>query len=195
MKIKIGFDIDDVVADYFSSMVAWHNQFYGTELKKEDAGSYYLSEFIGQNADETLRRMNAFAIQRMENLPLVKGAKESVEALSKKHEIYFITSRRFDWRDSTLRWVERHFSRNHENVLFSHNHYIPSEKEDRRETKAEMCKRLRINFMIEDSPEYAYQISEVGVPVLLFDQPWNRNVNCAGIYRVHDHREILYYLD
>lgn len=38
--------------------------------------------------------------------------------------------------------------------------------------------------LIDDSPVYAMQVASIGIPVLLYDTPWNQGIESPGITRV-----------
>ena len=54
--MKIGIDLDDVVVDTLPSFVAFHNQRYGTTLRREDVTSYYIWEVgFGKTRQEAVK--------------------------------------------------------------------------------------------------------------------------------------------
>jgi uncharacterized HAD superfamily protein len=58
--MKIGIDMDSVLADITSSLNAFHNERYGTQCKVEDYLDYDLSTIWKCAPDEAYERVYAF---------------------------------------------------------------------------------------------------------------------------------------
>lgn len=61
--------------------------------------------------------------------------------------------------------------------------YFCSESNSPRD-KLEGCRRYGVDVMIDDKPEVAYFLAEQGIPVPLFDTPYNLEVSGDNIIRV-----------
>lgn len=52
------------------------------------------------------------------------------------------------------------------------------------EEKSEICKKLGIRVMIEDSPTYALELLEAGIEVVLISTEYNKRLQHKNLYRV-----------
>ena len=61
------------------------------------------------------------------------------------------------------------------------------------QSKADVCREIGAEIMIEDVPDHVVSCANAGIRVLLFDQPWNRGeMACNGrIERVRSWDEAL----
>ncbi|MGV8151834.1 MAG: 5' nucleotidase, NT5C type [Candidatus Nanoarchaeia archaeon] len=186
--MKIGFDFDDVIVDFFPTFLDFYNQKYNKKFKIEDITSFYLWEIgIGKNKEESIALIDEFYDSFYFNkIPLRTGAKKGINnILGKGHEIYTITSRPKRFDEKTKISIDNFFSKSHLKLLYSsgmHN------KENG--TKAEICKNLGIEIIVEDAPKYALECAGEGIKVLLMDRPWNKKLK-KGITRVYNWGQIV----
>lgn len=171
----IGVDLDDVLADHISVLVAFHNDTYGTALSAGDFSTFRLWETWGGTREEAVAKVHRFYttgyFRRTQPVP---EAVQSIEVLSRNHELTVITGRTESVIEPTLRWIDEHFSGKFTGVHFT-NHYALSGRPER--AKSAICQELGVQLLIEDALDHAMGCVQLGVPVLLFDRPWNR----AGI--------------
>ena len=72
-------------------------------------------------------------------------------------------------------WLQQNHV-NYDNIIFSKN-------------KAEICKQMSINIMIEDKPENILSISRE-IPVICYDHPYNEKINSDNIIRCYSWYDI-----
>jgi uncharacterized HAD superfamily protein len=175
--MKIGIDIDGVIADFVGSFLPKLNKYCKCDFK--DIIDYDFEKNININ-------ISAIQIKKLwqevekdkiyKELRLIKGSIESVKKLAKSNTIILITNRRKINQKDTLFWLRRH--------------RIPFAKlvvaDNRKEKILEMKK---CDIILEDSLEIARILSALSKPVLLFDYPWNR-IN-KNITRIKDWKEAL----
>ena len=78
-------------------------------------------------------------------------------------------------QDIVKQWLlQNHVKYNH--IIFSKN-------------KAEICKQMNINIMIEDKPENILSISSE-IPVICYDHPYNEKINNDNIIRCYSWYDI-----
>ncbi len=177
---RIAIDIDDVLLDYVSTFVKFHNFTYNTSLKKEDIFSYNLWESFKETPKQMETKLDEFVNSQFFNeIPPIEGARNSLEILNKDYRIFMITSRSIERKQKTDFSLEKYFPN-----LYSKIFYIKNE----RKTKAEICKEQEVSLLIEDCPKYAFECNSSKIPVFLFTQPWNKNLNLRDslITRVKD---------
>lgn len=185
----IGVDFDDVLMAFNESFCVWHNANYGTSYTKKDFFTYEFDRVLKCSLDEAVMRCRQFINSQEHSVALpVEGSMKGLNLLREKN-IHIITARANIVSTPTIQWVERHFPEMARRVHFlgkdegfSHNEIV----------KAEKCKELGIEIFVDDSLVHATGVSEAGIPVLLFDSPWNQtNVLPPNIERVFSWDEIV----
>jgi len=186
-KRKIGIDLDDVVFEFTKSFVDFYNKKYKKQIKFENIKTYSFEKDFDISLEEfisLIKEMVFLGIGR--NLPLYDYAKETILRLAKDYDIIFLTSRIV--REGTLENLNELFSDIDFKLIYSSNPYAKINGK----TKAEICKEEFIDFMIEDSKEYAKEIALQGTKVLLLDRPWNRDFEeHFNIIRINNWKEVL----
>lgn len=185
--MRIGIDIDGVLSDYMSSLNNHVNSVLGTSFKYSDYSDYDFNKVWGLSKDQagSLLRNHDNSPQLAE-LSVIEGAKESVNQLRKENDLYVVTSRDTKLTETTLAWINKHFSSTFEEVCFSTLKGTPPHKGH----KVDLCKKLRLDYLIEDALHFAKTAHENNIKVLLFDQPWNQGSLPAGLKRYHSWAEV-----
>lgn len=76
------------------------------------------------------------------------------------------------------------------------NFFIRKSVRDNSKSKAEICKEIQADILIEDNLKYAQQVAQAGIKVLLFDYPWNQSSNLNPlIIRVCGWKEALNFIN
>lgn len=184
----IAIDIDDTLVDFMTSLIEFHNEKYNTSLTRDQFSSYNFWEIWGGTMEEARQKVKDYReTHYYNNLQPVLGVVESINFLKKKHGLIIITSRSIT--KGTKEWINKYFPDMFSEIYFSYNSYI---KSGSGKTKADICKELNVDFLIDDSLEYAKECSEKGVKVLLLDQPWNQCEELPkNIIRVNNWKEVL----
>ncbi len=192
--MKLGFDLDDVVLDTFSSFLDYHNQRYGTNFRLDNLTSYRIWEVgIGKNREEAIGFMDEF-FNEVSDIPFIEDAEERIKILISEHEVYFISSRLKNNRENAYRIIKRNFPESLERLSFTNDFSGGDGK-----SKAEVCEQRSICCYVEDHYGYLLPFQERGIKSLLFRRPWNevewqrlRNSNENGlIIPVENWNEIL----
>lgn len=185
--MKIGIDIDEVVAKYVEGYLEIFKKEYGKKVNFEDVFSYNFGEVLGisKEEDEKLHKIFGESMS-FDEIEMIEGAKEAVIKLSKSHDVAFITFRPLRLKEKTRFFLEKNFPDNSFKVFYA--------KEFPNGSKAEVCKSLGINLMIEDHAPAAFECANKGIRVILFDKPWNKNVEHENILRVKKWEEALSFL-
>ena len=190
--MKIGIDLDDVIADFFPGFLDFYNKKYKKNFSIKDMASYWIWKIgIGKNKQEAIRLVDEFHdSSEFDSLPLVSGARESIFELSQMPDsrLYIITSRPLEYRLKTNKFIDKHFQDISLTIYYSgdfHNGINQSEY-----TKAKLCKRLQLDYFVEDCLDYAEACAEKSSKVFLLDKPWNQGSN-KKVERVYNWQEIL----
>lgn len=185
----IGVDMDDVLVDFVSAYIKYHNESYNTNITKEEVYTYNLWEVFKEPKATSIKKLDDFYnTDYFKNIRPVIGAIDHVDRLKKNNEIIIITSRPIKIREETERWLNKYLSGKFSRLYFAYNHYI---KEGEAGKKSEICTSLGINILIEDSLEYATECALKNIRVMLFDRPWNKSKDLKNISRVYSWKEVL----
>lgn len=190
--MKIAVDLDEILAEFLSSVIAFHNDAYNTNLKKTDFHSYKYWEVWGGDRAEAIQKVYEFhQTPYFQNIKPVAGAIEAIKILKEKHELYVITSRQDEVSLATKKWLDQYFQDTFKEIYFT-NHYSQTNANKK---KSDFCDSLNVDVLIEDLPEYAQECLKPNRKIILFDYPWNINTVVSGISRVKNWTEALEVID
>jgi 5'(3')-deoxyribonucleotidase len=111
--LRLGIDLDGVVADFNRGWIARCNRERGTTLEPEHVvgwdGLHHLAGFASMDGFWAWARHDAATGRSVfRDLPPMPDAVPSLERLARRHRIVILTSR-FDWAiPDTLHWIARH---------------------------------------------------------------------------------------
>jgi len=182
--LKIGIDVDNVIADSAKVLISEINKFYNTKLTYSDIRMYDFHTILGISKTEMRPYWEKIYSERVPmRCKLVRGAREGVKGLKKKYEVYLVTSRFREYEKDTVEWLRR--------MKIPYDHIAHVEEKQ----KHVYAEKKGIKIFIEDDLEQAIYMSEAGIKVFLFDHPWNRNVDVKKRFvRVKGWSEILKHL-
>ena len=188
--MNIGIDLDNVLADFQTTWLEFHNTHYGTALANEDVTNYDYGPIIGIPPEEVVRRIYEFYDSaEFEDIVPEPGAADAVKTLSGKYGLYIVTSRPDRTANRTNKWIDTYLGGLIDEVILTNQF---STDHDGKITKATICKKYKIPLFIEDGPKYVDEVAHAGIPVLLLDQPWNQKVEeSERVIRVRDWDEIV----
>ncbi len=176
--MRIGIDIDGVIANTFPLLVQELNEHFNKNLTYDDIVSYDIARIYNIKKEQLSEfvQLNKHLLQ--DNPLPVPLAMECINNLRDRAFVALISARFEQSRDSTQNWLQRHGIHWDELILLgSHD-------------KADTCVKLELNFFIEDNLNNALQVSSCGIPVLLFDAPYNRAPLPDLVQRVHSWSQI-----
>jgi len=190
--MKIGIDLDDVLADFLSAVIEYHNAAYGTSLEREQFKSYKYWETWGGTRNEAIQKVYDFyKTPYFKNMKPVAHSQEAADILKQNNELLIVTSRQYDIAEATREWINRNFPDVFSDVFFA-NHYSQNGSS---KTKKQICDSHGVDVLIEDYPDFALECINPERKILLFDCPWNRDSKLPQeIYRVHSWEEILKFI-
>lgn len=170
--MRIGVDLDDVLAELLIGLDKYHNEIYKTNFSLEDHIDFDLSKIWKCSKEEMKKRVydfydSDFVIREVKPL---EGAVEVIDKLSKEHDLVLITSRPEFLKQRTIDWLEKYFPSKFNKVFFT----SQFAEKNVLKTKGDLCLELGINLMIEDCFEYAMDCASKNVDVLLVDRPHNQ---------------------
>jgi uncharacterized HAD superfamily protein len=176
--MRIGVDIDGVIADSYTVWLQELNRYYGKNIAILEHYDMHLAFDIPYDD------MNEFFIQNtahLYNLPQpMQGAKEGIQTLlTKGHEVIYITARVPEEKEVTINWLQKH-EIPHEHVVFAGFN-----------SKADLVNQWGMHVFIEDYLVNAQTIADSGVPVLLLNAAYNQGELPTEIIRCHSWQDLL----
>ncbi len=185
--MRIGVDLDDVLVDSLPHYLRAFNRRFGMEVSLADAAWRMYRRYPHIPREEIdnffsgLIEAGFFASR-----PLLPGAREAVERLTEEgHDLFIITGRAPQDEAITRNWLSQagltgHFSALVHKGIEPVGHY-----------KSAAALELQLDLFIEDELAVAIAVGEAEIPVLLYDQPWNRGSLPVTVRRVCSWSEAL----
>ena len=189
--MRIGIDIDDTLLDFVGTYVAFHNEKYKTNLKKENFKTYSFNHARGGTMKQAVNSVRQFYnTDFFKEMQPFSGAVETIQKLKENNELFIVTSRPYNMKEGTLEQLSKDFPNIFSEVFFSSNHYTKAKNSGK--TKSEICYDLEASLLIDDSLVYAKQCAKEKIRVFLFgdDNPWNQNGIVERVMRVKGWKEI-----
>lgn len=187
-KRKIGFDLDDVLLN-FSDVLRGHlNEKYDKNVQRHEITTFMVEDAFGISSQDARKSIEDFFFHtdHLTASP-VGGAQEAIERLSKNNSLHIITAKPDILEQITKEWLGRNFPDMFDAVYFAN--WFSKDKEKR--NKSDICLECGTDIFIDDSLDTALDVSSVGIPVLLFDTPWNQRENLpTNVKRVYSWEEI-----
>jgi uncharacterized HAD superfamily protein len=179
--MRVGIDIDDVLADSLPEYLSAFNRRFGLQIAVTEAGWEIFRRYPEIPADD-IRTFFAELYQAdfLGSRPLLPGAREGVERLYRAgHRLFVVTGRPRCDRNITERWIEtRGLSSYFEEI-------VDRDGLDSPLHKRRAAERFRLDVLLEDEYNVALEAAEASVRVLLFDRPWNRGPLPPRVFRIH----------
>ncbi|HIG51862.1 TPA: hypothetical protein EYQ19_00300 [Candidatus Pacearchaeota archaeon] len=185
--MRIGIDLDEILAEWMNSFIDFHNINYGTNLERKDFYTFDLWKPLDIKRGEERERINNFSKSDFyRNISPVEGSIEGIDNLQ-NNELFIVTGRKNKNKSATLDWIDKYFPNKFEDVLFSDYCSIKNNIDK----KAEICSNLGIGFMIEDNGEWAHKCASSGIRTFLLDKEWNRGYSHPFLKRNYSWKEVV----
>lgn len=191
--LKIGIDIDNVIADSYPHYINAFNKKFGTSVKYEEVYHfYYLEKNVGIEENlvlefiESIVHSEEFQLQ----IPPVINALEIIKKwIEQGFSIHYITSRPSDTKKETLKWLknQRFWVKGVTLDLYHETEHNFKHISRINNFKKDIADKKKLDVFIEDSIDIAKSLE---IPVLLFDRPWNQGKLPENVRRVRDWIEI-----
>lgn len=171
-SLKIGIDIDGTVTDP-SSIVPFLNRSFGKNLTLQDCFEYNLANVYGITDEEFTTWLLQNSQEVYSHSLLHGNASEILQNWHFTHELIYISARALEDMQVTKAWfAKHHIPYDHINLVGSHD-------------KVRAAKAWGIDLFMEDRLENALQLSsELNIPVLLFDTPYNQGELPSLVHRI-----------
>ena len=171
--LRIGIDLDEVLAQFVHAFLDFHNHVYGTAYRFEDIFTFNMDEVWDIPKDVLHERfLEFYRSAYFTQIPTVTGAVDAIRALEQAHELFIITARPDRIREETMDWLDHHFP-----DVFSdeHVHFASNVFANGNHRKGKICQALALDVMVEDNAEYAEECAPHVGTIFLIDSPWNQS--------------------
>jgi len=194
--MKIGIDLDDVIAICAVPYLRRFAQEYRVELPDEKEIGWHLLREMDQQVSPAERdrfRIRLYDGTFFRDLDIYEDCPAILEQLvNAGHELFFITARAERRRVITETWLREKGIFDHAKAVhlkptgefnpdYPRGRYDP---EGSAQYKARLATELSLDVFCEDDVVISRTLAEAGIRVLLFDQPWNREVKHPLVTRV-----------
>ena len=187
-SMRIGIDVDGCITD-----VARFVSDYGIKFCYENKIEYKIKEdeyneakALGISAEHAEKFWNEYLPYYATQYRTRDFASEVIKNLKEKHEIYIVTARNEEglpqevygkMKEMVLKWLEDNRIL-YDKIIFTKGSKLP------------YCLENNIDIMIEDSPRNILEVS-TKIPVLCFDNPYNKEIEGKNIQRVYSWYDVL----
>ena len=185
--MKIGIDLDDVLADSLPHYVQALNRRFGLSIDLADAAWRIVDRF----PQIPRREAHSFFSELIEDgffssRPLLPGAKEAVESLAEEgHRLFIVTGRGPQDVPVTKGWLRD------VRLLTCFEAVVHRARDPVGRHKSGAVSELQLDLFIEDELAVAIAVAQTAIPVLLFDRPWNQGALPDTMQRVRSWTEVL----
>lgn len=181
-RLVIAIDCDDVLVQTTPFFVNTYNNMYGTNVALADARDGNASSWGGLSDEIIMERwrgiMDTDGYKSLRPDPLEVVV---LHELAKHHELHLVTARKENEREATRLMLDTALE-----GVFTSMEFVGWEG-----SKGDVCKRLGVDVLIDDSSGHLHDALAKGLPaggaVLFGDYPWNSND------RMHD--QLVHCLD
>ena len=183
--MKIGIDMDDVIADTIDEFIKFFNDKYYKNIQLSEWKNYHTwdCDFFKGDKSEGIALFDEFFCLKAQKIKPIKDSREILSELGKNNELFIITSRDIRFKNETEKFLTQNFPSINFKIIFSGEIYGGK-------SKSQIARELNLDFMIDDNLDYAEACVQEGIRVLLFDKPWNQG-DSGKVERVYDWKEIL----
>lgn len=197
---KIYIDLDDVLCETALEFLSLLESRHGRKLTFDQLTSFDLGVSFGLSHIELAEFMAAaHEPQVLKLLKPVDGAIDAIKLWYEKgYEIHIVTGRPPSTLKASQQWLVMH-NIPHTSLTFvdKYSRYDLNETTPLPVPLGEL-QSFGFCFAVEDSPSFVnYLVKTLGIPVALFDRPWNRNYVPEGaiaqkVLRCRGWRDVMY---
>jgi 5'-nucleotidase len=171
--MRVGIDLDGVTVDFIGRLSQLHEEWFGTPVKPTQW------DFIGQTAFESYDELYEWfdELEGWGSCPYIQGAPGAIlSILDRGWHAAFVTARSGVAGHQTALWHRQGYW----------NKRVPLY------TGMGNKSNVPCSVYIDDAPANVEQLEAAGKTVILFDQPWNQDVDT--LYRAKGWDEVLHLL-
>jgi len=177
---RLGIDIDGTVTCP-SALVPFINRDFKTNLQLSDIQEYDLTKAFDVDPQLFAQWFAQTEHEIYTHSPVHTNVLSILPHWSHCFDLYYITARGENVKNTTLQWFQKH------QLPFDAIHFVGSHD------KVSIAKQLQVDAFFEDKYDNALMIHEkLGIPVFLFDAPWNQGALPKGVTRIYNWSDAEY---
>lgn len=181
--LRLGIDIDGTITAQ-DTFVPYLNRSFNLSISLNDMTDYDLTKLLHITQEEFWDWMNQHEAIIYKEALLAQHAKQSLDLLKEEHKLIYITARRTHLTDITYEWFDR------QNIHYDHIELVGGHH------KVEAVRNHNIDLFFEDHHGNAMMIAkEAGIPVILFNSPYNQLPIDSNIIRVNNWLEAVQWIN
>ncbi len=181
--LRFGIDIDGTVTteDWLYPFI---EKDFNITINPEDIVEYDLTTYFDGPKEDLHRWFKENEALLYSNPPLREKAKQILQNWSQIYELYFISARGVHCLETTKKWFQNG------DLPFHHLELIGTHD------KIATAAKHKVDLFFEDKHDNAVDIAEqCGIPVILFDCPYNRKPIPDTVIRVYNWQEAKDWVD
>lgn len=200
-RLRIGFDVDDVLINSVDVVVELNNRLYGSFLQRHqwydmtiaDVWKVPTARDIAGRVDELIRHP-----EYRQKIRAIDGSLEALRGLVDHYEVFAITGRPAELRAETVWVLDQCFPGlfSDETLHMTNFKAVDGHVVGKR-NKLDVARELALTHFVDDLPTHANLLAEGGVKTVLFndDYAWGEGEHHPDIVRVSSWQELKEYLD
>ncbi len=167
----IAIDCDDVLVATAPLILNHYNKMYGTHLELKDMYSKDLKVWDVPDAATAIARVEGYLeTEEYRTQPPLREAIEVTKRLAQRYNLHIVTGRTEFLAVATQAMLDQYFPNVFQSIEYTG--FFGSKAR----SKADVCKELGANLLIDDHLHHAEAVAGVGIDVLLFGEyPWNQS--------------------
>jgi uncharacterized HAD superfamily protein len=189
-KPVLAVDFDDVINDFNRAFLRHNQVTHGVLLQYEDLHSYEYTEAYGICEEEAHHRIWHFCHNLHHKVKPIAGVVEALKLLKELYEIHMVTSRCESIAAISHKWIDEWIP-----DIFANTHFtngFTTKHPERRRLKVDVCREIGAVAHVDDSLSHVGSIAaQLGIPVFMLTQPWNKHETPPGVTRVESFNEVL----
>ncbi|MEX0932640.1 MAG: hypothetical protein WDZ77_00890 [Candidatus Pacearchaeota archaeon] len=170
---RITLDLDDCVFDSMPHLIGFMNWHFGRNLTMSDVWDFDLAKVYGMKTEDVIEAVREFYDSDFYgNAKSHDGDVEAVMVLKERFgKLPALTSRPIEILDKTWNEINAFYPSCFSQIYFanSSNNNNPGVK------KEEYLVSGNYGFFVEDNPEFARRVADLGIKVYMPKKFWNRN--------------------
>ncbi len=174
-KLKIGLDVDGVLADVIQAWLSYNNKMRSNILKSEISEWDFWKKLHIDKFD--FYRELSLCWQSWEDIPTTENTLFTVTAeLAKLGKVDIVTAREESTHIHVKRWLKS-------KKIFYTNYVVVLEGTEKT--------KLDYDIFIDDSPINAKSMLDAGKSVIIYTQPWNLSFDDSRVKRIYQLKDAV----